>query len=331
MPCVMLTSAMPPSNTSEGPPLERAPPTRRPPETAASPVPRLCATLCDPPGEAQSVFGASICCLTQNRKFPSPYCAYSGSNPLANADPIGLCPPSQCAIDGGSRPKPIPGPFPWKGATTAPSTHAHHATPVQPCGHGGSKSANYPSVKKQAQTWKAIKHWAPVILITALNIALTVGVIACSVATAGICAVAGGGELEAAGLAADADAIGSTIAADAAESEAAAAPARETETAASEAEKAVQSAYGTGPKFATRINGRNRILDGLNEEAVSEVENVKYQAFTRQLKDSLAFAQNKGLRFDLYIRGGSNATKLSQPLKDAISNPANNFNVRYIP
>lgn len=167
--------------------------------------------------------------------------AYSGNNPLANADPTGLCPPSQCAIDGGSRPKPMPGPvpFPWKGATTAPSTHAHHATPVQPYGHGGSKSANYPSVKKQAQTWKAIRHWAPVILLTALDIALTAGVIACTVATAGICAVAGGGELEAAGLAADADAIGSTIAAESAE-----------QTAAAEAERLTANRIPAGVRAA---------------------------------------------------------------------------------
>jgi RHS repeat-associated protein len=153
--------------------------------------------------------------------------AYSGNNPIANADPSGLCPTNLCAIGGGSRPKPMPGPvpFPWKGATTAPSTHVHHTTPVQPYGRGGSKSANYSSAKKQAQTGKAIRRWAPVIILTAADILLTAGVIACTVATAGICAVAGGGELEAAGIAADAEAIGSTIAAES-EAQAAAAEAK---------------------------------------------------------------------------------------------------------
>ncbi|MCS5509374.1 hypothetical protein NY546_08725 [Curtobacterium flaccumfaciens pv. flaccumfaciens] len=53
---------------------------------------------------------------------------------------------------------------------------------MQPYGHGGSKSANYPSVKKQAQTGKVLRKWAPVIWLSAAVVALGVGVIACSIA-----------------------------------------------------------------------------------------------------------------------------------------------------
>lgn len=155
---------------------------------------------------------------------------YSGNNPIANPDPSGLCAGYACGGGGGgvggggSHPRPMPGPvpFPWKGATTAPSTHAHHATPVQPYGHGGSKYANYPSAKKQAQTGKVLRKLAPVILLTAAVVALGIGIIACSLATAGVCAVAFGVEAEAGAVAADADAIGSTIAAESAKQAAAA-------------------------------------------------------------------------------------------------------------
>ena len=67
-----------------------------------------------------------------------------------------------------------------------------------------------------------------------------------------------------------------------------------------------------------------------NDVAVSEVKNVGYQAYTQQLKVSLAYAQQNGLQFDLFVRGGANPTVLSGPLQDAIvSTPG--FNVRFIP
>ena len=138
------------------------------------------------------------------------------------------------------------GPFPWKGATTAPSTHAHHATPVQPYGHGGSKSANYPSVKKQAQTDKVLRKLAPAILLTAAVVALGIGIIACSLATAGVCAVAFGVEAEAGAVAADADAIGSAIAA---ESEAQAA-----------AEAGTAASDGLAPQAAKSISSSEKLI-----------------------------------------------------------------------
>ncbi|WP_179251328.1 RHS repeat-associated core domain-containing protein [Enemella evansiae] len=96
-----------------------------------------------------------------------------------------------------------------------------------------------------------------------------------------------------------------------------------------EGKPAVRSRYNIGPKETRVVNGRTRIFDGLNRFAVSEVKNVKYQAFTQQLKDSLAYAQSSGLRFDLYVRGGSNPTVLSGPLGAAIRNKL--IRLRYIP
>lgn len=83
-------------------------------------------------------------------------------------------------------------------------------------------------------------------------------------------------------------------------------------------EAAVRAVYDIGKKRTVVIGGRTRILDGLNAEAVSEMKNVRYQAYTQQLRDSLAYAQEKGLRFDLYVRGGANPTTLSGPLEAAV-------------
>ena len=91
-------------------------------------------------------------------------------------------------------------------------------------------------------------------------------------------------------------------------------------------EDAVRGAYDIGPKFTADIGGRTRIFDGLSNEAVSEVKNVASQAYTQQLKDSLAYAQGNGLRFDLYVRPD---TYLTGPLRDAISGGF--INLRYIP
>lgn len=79
---------------------------------------------------------------------------------------------------------------------------------------------------------------------------------------------------------------------------------------------AVKEAYKIGEKKVVQVEGRTRILDGYNEEAVSEVKNVKYQAFTQQIKDSLEHAKLTGCEFDLYTRSD---TKLSGELERAIS------------
>ncbi|MEO6533745.1 MAG: putative toxin [Pseudolysinimonas sp.] len=76
----------------------------------------------------------------------------------------------------------------------------------------------------------------------------------------------------------------------------------------------------------SRSVGRIRIFDGLSNEAVSEVKNVASQAYTQQLKDSVAYAQENALRFDLYVRPD---TYLTGPLRDAIGEGL--VNLRYIP
>jgi RHS repeat-associated protein len=61
-----------------------------------------------------------------------------------------------------------------------------------------------------------------------------------------------------------------------------------------------------------------RVPDELNdiERVIGEVKNVRYQAYTNQLKDYAAYAQKYGYQFRLYIRQGA---KLSGPLQDAIN------------
>jgi RHS repeat-associated protein len=76
-------------------------------------------------------------------------------------------------------------------------------------------------------------------------------------------------------------------------------------------EAAVREAYDIGAKETVQINGRTRILDGLNDEAVSEVKNVARQSLTQQLRDQIDYATQKGRRFDLYVRPD---TELSTPL-----------------
>jgi RHS repeat-associated protein len=93
-------------------------------------------------------------------------------------------------------------------------------------------------------------------------------------------------------------------------------------------EEAVREVYDIGNKTGFNAGGKNRIADGLNRalKTVSEVKNTATQAFTRQLRDYTAYAQQEGMRFDLYVR---ESTKLSGPLKDAIHSGL--INLRLIP
>lgn len=94
-------------------------------------------------------------------------------------------------------------------------------------------------------------------------------------------------------------------------------------------EAAVRSMYDIGPKATRVIGTRTRIFDGLSLTAVSEVKNVGYQPYTQQLKDILSYAQQNKLRFDLYVRSGSNPTILSGPLEEAIRN--GDITLKFIP
>lgn len=91
-------------------------------------------------------------------------------------------------------------------------------------------------------------------------------------------------------------------------------------------EAAVRSAFDIGPKATVQVGTRTRILDGLSDEAVSEVKNVARQSYTQQLKDSLSYAQSTGRRFDLYVRQD---TYLTGPLRNAIADGS--INIRFIP
>lgn len=70
-------------------------------------------------------------------------------------------------------------------------------------------------------------------------------------------------------------------------------------------EAAVRAVADIGPKMPIQMpNGRFRIPDGLTEDVLTEVKNVKYQAFTRQLRDFADYARANGLEFQLWVRRG---------------------------
>lgn len=91
-------------------------------------------------------------------------------------------------------------------------------------------------------------------------------------------------------------------------------------------EAAVRGSYDIGDKATAVIDGRTRIFDGLNSDAVSEVKNVASQSYTQQLRDSVSYAQANGLRFDLYVRPD---TYLTGTLRQAVSDGL--INLRFIP
>lgn len=97
-----------------------------------------------------------------------------------------------------------------------------------------------------------------------------------------------------------------------------------------EGENAVREQYDIGERGQFDfINGRKRIFDGLNRDAVSEVKNVGRQWFSRQLREYADYAKANGLRLDLYVRQG---TRLSGSLKRAWEDPSSPVNIiRFLP
>lgn len=73
-----------------------------------------------------------------------------------------------------------------------------------------------------------------------------------------------------------------------------------------------------GDKIKIIVNGKTRIPDSLTGTFLSEVKNVVKLWFTRQLRDYLAYAQNRNLIFDLYVRP-STVQYFSGPLQAAIN------------
>ncbi len=83
-------------------------------------------------------------------------------------------------------------------------------------------------------------------------------------------------------------------------------------------EKAVRAVPVIGDKTPFFVNGVRRIADGMTATVVSEIKNVAYQAFTKQMADYFQFLRNNpGMNMDLYVRIG-NGTQLSGPLKNQI-------------
>jgi hypothetical protein len=65
------------------------------------------------------------------------------------------------------------------------------------------------------------------------------------------------------------------------------------------------------------INGRARIPDEVNDTTIGAVKNVGYQHLSTQIQDYMAYAQQNGLKFNLYVRQGAD-TVLSGPLQEAV-------------
>ena len=68
----------------------------------------------------------------------------------------------------------------------------------------------------------------------------------------------------------------------------------------------------TAKKTKITVNGRTRFPDAITEDVVKEVKNVKYQGFTKQLKDYIQWANDNGRRVELYVRPNGGTT-LSKP------------------
>ncbi len=68
--------------------------------------------------------------------------------------------------------------------------------------------------------------------------------------------------------------------------------------------------------------GRMRFPDEISKEFLQEVKNVRYQSFTRQLRDYYQYAQDNGLRMVLHTRSlkTPGGTTLSKPLQALINN-----------
>lgn len=72
----------------------------------------------------------------------------------------------------------------------------------------------------------------------------------------------------------------------------------------------------SGPKTAIQIGGRTRFPDRLGDGFLDEVKNVKFQNFTRQLRDYYQYSQENGLQMRLFTRPG---TQFSGPLQQLLN------------
>jgi RHS repeat-associated protein len=79
-------------------------------------------------------------------------------------------------------------------------------------------------------------------------------------------------------------------------------------------ERLVRALYSIGSPRNIRVNGRLRRPDGVRGSNIYEVKNVRYQAYTRQLRDYVEIANRRGGKFTLFVPQGA---KLSKPLRRA--------------
>ncbi|MFL9484507.1 putative toxin [Chitinophagaceae bacterium LWZ2-11] len=69
-----------------------------------------------------------------------------------------------------------------------------------------------------------------------------------------------------------------------------------------------------------------RVLNGLANTTLSEVENVAKQSLTSQIKDFAQYSQQNGLNFELHVR---ESTQLSKPLQQQVLN--GNIKLKFLP
>lgn len=67
--------------------------------------------------------------------------------------------------------------------------------------------------------------------------------------------------------------------------------------------------------FTTKSGGR--IPDGITDTHLFEVKNVKYQSYTKQLREYLEFADKKNIDFILYLRPNTKVSKSLQSMFDS--------------
>ncbi|WP_390896941.1 putative toxin [Rubinisphaera margarita] len=67
-----------------------------------------------------------------------------------------------------------------------------------------------------------------------------------------------------------------------------------------------------------KVNGRNRIPDGLTDDVISEVKNVRRLSYSRQLRDFADYAKQTSRRFELHVPEGTARYGLSGPLREEI-------------
>jgi len=91
-------------------------------------------------------------------------------------------------------------------------------------------------------------------------------------------------------------------------------------------EDAVRAVVDIGPKVPIVVNGITLIPDGLTATTLSEVKNVGYLSYKKQLRGFAQYAADNHLRFDLYVRS---TTKFSGPLAKAIR--SGSINLQLIP